>query len=173
VADLSSATTLAAPSGARTRGTWVDRRAAIYGALLVTTLVAAESRYGNEVETLALSILVAAGVFWLMEIWSEIVARRVDGPISLAQTAAVARHASPMIAAAVIPAMILIAPRLGLLGVDAAINLALLVCVVQLFVWGLLVGRAIGRGWPVALVVAIGDSLLGLLIVSLKVLVIH
>ena len=52
-------------------------------------------------------------------------------------------------------------------------RLALVLCVIQLFVWGLLVGRAIGRGWTVAFVVAIGDSLLGLLIVSLKVLVIH
>ena len=117
--------------------------------------------------------LIAAGVFWLMEIWSEIVARRVDGPISLAQTLAIARHASPMIVAALVPSIVLVAPRFGLLGVDAAINLALVLCVIQLFVWGLLVGRAIGRGWTVAFVVAIGDSLLGLLIVSLKVLVIH
>jgi len=173
VADVPAATPVAPPSGARTRGTWVDRRAAIYGALLVTTLVAAESRYGGEVEFLALSILIASGVFFLMEIWSEIVARRVDGPISLPQTAAIARHASPMIFAAAFPALVLVAPRFGLLGVDAAINLALVICVAQLFIWGLLVGRAIGRGWTVALVVAVGDSLLGLLVVTLKVLVIH
>ena len=45
--------------------------------------------------------------------------------------------------------------------------------VAQLFLWGLAVGRAIGKGWPVALVVATGDCLLGLVIVVLKVLVIH
>ena len=49
----------------------------------------------------------------------------------------------------------------------------MIVSVAQLFLWGLVVGRAIGKGWPVALVVAIGDCLLGLVIVLLKVIVIH
>ena len=56
-----------------------------------------------------------------------------------------------MIAAAVLPALILVAPRLGVVTIDQAITLALVVCVVQLFVWGLTVGHAIGRGWPVAI----------------------
>ena len=60
-----------------------------------------------------------------------------------------------------------------MLDVDQAITLALIVSVAQLFLWGLAVGRAIGKGWPVALVVATVDCLLGLLIVVLKVLVIH
>ena len=63
--------------------------------------------------------------------------------------------------------------RFSVAGVDQAISLALIVSVAQLFLWGLVVGRALGKGWPVALVVATGDCLLGLVIVGLKVIVIH
>jgi hypothetical protein len=116
---------------------------------------------------------VSAGVFWLMEVWSELVNLRVRGPISGSEYAMVARNESPMIGAAVVPVLILLAPRIGLVTVDQALTLALVACVVQLFVWGLTVGHAFGRGWPVAIGVAIIDCLLGLVIVGLKVLIIH
>jgi hypothetical protein len=151
----------------------LDRSAAIYGSLLVTALVAAESRFGATLEFLALSVLVSAAVFWLMEVWSELVNLRVRGPITRAEIRVVARDESPMILAAVVPAIALVAPRFGVLSVDQAIAVALVVCVAQLFLWGLAVGHAIGRGWATALVVALVDCVLGLLVVSLKVLVIH
>ena len=78
-----------------------------------------------------------------------------------------------MVAASIVPLIALATWRLEIADVDQAIALALIVSVAQLFLWGLVVGRAIGKGWPVALVVAIGDSLLGLVIVLLKVIVIH
>jgi hypothetical protein len=78
-----------------------------------------------------------------------------------------------MLGAAVVPFVILVLPRLGVITVDQAINLALAACMIQLFLWGLAVGHAIGRGWTLALVVATGDFILGLLIVALKVWVIH
>ena len=136
---------LASPGG------HIDRSAAIYGSLLVTALVAAESRYGSDVDFLSVSILVSTGVFWLMEAWSELVNLRVRGPITRSEAAhLVARNASPMIAAAVLPMLILLAPRLGILTIDQAITVALVACVVQLFVWGLAVGHAIGKGWGTA-----------------------
>jgi hypothetical protein len=151
----------------------LDRSAAIYGSLLVTTLVAAESRYGGDIDFIALSILISTGVFWLMEVWSELVNLRVRGPITRTETAMVARNESPMVAAAILPMLILLTPRLGLLTFDQAIAVALAACVVQLFVWGLAVGHAIGKGWPTAVTVAVGDCLLGLVIVALKVVIIH
>lgn len=160
------------PSPASTGG-HIDRSAAIYGSLLVTALVAAEGRYGSDVDFLAVSILVSTGVFWLMEVWSELVNLRVRGPITGSETFMVARNASPMIAAAILPMLILLAPRLGILTIDQAITVALVACVVQLFVWGLAVGHAIGKGWATAVTVAVGDCLLGLVIVALKVVVIH
>ncbi len=43
----------------------------------------------------------------------------------------------------------------------------------QLFGWGLAVGRAIGKGWRIAFIVAAVDCALGLVVVLLKVAVIH
>jgi hypothetical protein len=161
------------PSAAPRPGTHVDRSAAIYGSLLITTLVAVEGRHDASAELLALSVLVAVVAFWLMEVWSELVNLRVRGPISAAAATIVARNESPMLLAAVVPALVLATPRLGLLGVDDAITLALGVCIVQLFLWGLGVGLAIGRGWVVALATAAGDVLLGLLIVGFKIMFVH
>ena len=68
--------------------------------------------------------------------------------------------------------MLAAGPRLGLT-VDRAIEIALAVSIGQLFLWGLVVGRAAHRGWVLPLVVAVVDSLLGLAIVALKVAVLH
>jgi hypothetical protein len=59
------------------------------------------------------------------------------------------------------------------MSIDAAVGTALVVCIAQLFVWGLVVGRAAHRGWLLPLAVAVVDSLLGILIVALKVAVLH
>jgi hypothetical protein len=162
-----------AESGAKALLGRFDLSSAIYGSLLITALVAAQGRHDANPELIGFSVLVSVFVFWLMEVWSGLVSLRVQGPITRAETRDVAVHESPMLAAAILPVLALATWRLHLLDVDQAIALALIVSVVQLFLWGLAVGRAIGKGWPVALVVATGDCLLGLVIVVLKVLVIH
>ena len=162
-----------APPGAKGLLGRFDLSSAIYGSLLITALVAAQSRHDANPEFIGFSVLVSVIVFWLMEVWSGLVSLRVQGPTTLAETREVAVHESPMLAAAVLPALALGTWRLQMLDVDQAITLALIVSVAQLFLWGLAVGRAIGKGWPVALVVATVDCLLGLVIVVLKVLVIH
>ena len=78
-----------------------------------------------------------------------------------------------MIAAAVLPALALWTHSLGLTTDEQAVDLALAVGVAQLFVWGLAVGRALGRGWIVAFGVALVDVAMGLLIVGLKAFVLH
>jgi hypothetical protein len=150
-----------------------DLQAAVYGSLLVTTLVAAQARHDASAEFIAFTLIVSVGVFWLMEVWSKLVTLRVAGPISLSETRTVAREAGPMLSAALIPTLALASHNVGLVDVDQAISLAMILCIVQLFLWGLAVGHAIGRGWPVALVVAAVDCGLGLLIVALKVFVVH
>jgi hypothetical protein len=163
----------AAPSGAKGLLGRFDLSSAIYGSLLITTLVAAQDRHDANPELIAFSVLISVVVFWLMEVWSTLVSLRVLGPITMAETRGVAAHESPMLAAAILPVLALGTWRFDLLHVEQAITLALIVSVTQLFLWGLVVGRALDKGWPVALVVAAGDCLLGLVIVLLKVMVIH
>ena len=163
----------AAPGGALALLDRFDLSSAIYGSLLITALVAAQNRHDANPELIGFSVLVSVIVFWLMEVWSGLVSLRVQGPITRAETLEVALHESPMVAAAIVPLLALATWRLEIADVDQAIALAMIVSVAQLFLWGLVVGRAIGKGWPVALVVAVGDCLLGLVIVLLKVIVIH
>ena len=108
-----------------------------------------------------------------METWSELVNLRIRGPITRAETLVVARDEVPMLVAAIVPIAVLVTHRFGIVTPDQAIAIALLVSVVQLFLWGLVVGRAIKRGWLAALAVATVDCILGLLIVALKVLIVH
>ena len=146
---------------------------AVYGSLLVTTLIAVQWRFDASVEFIAFSLLLSVGVFWLTHVWSEVVTRRVQGPIDRHVVLGVARGESPMLATALIPAAFLALARIEIATVDQAIGLALAASIVQLFLWGLAAGHALGRGWPLALGVALVDVALGLAIVVLKVVVIH
>jgi hypothetical protein len=150
-----------------------DRASAIYGSLLVTALVAAQARSDAIPEFIAATLVVGVGVFWLTEVWTELIAIRTRGPIARGEVLAIARAELPMLSAAVIPTALLLTATLGLTTPDEAANLAMAAGIVQLFAWGLVVGFAMRRGWGPALVVALVDVGLGLVVVTLKVAVLH
>ena len=150
-----------------------DFTPAIYGSLLVTTLIAVQWWHDISTTRLGLSLIIAVCVFWLTYVWSGIVNRRVHGPISRSEGMSIAVVEAPMLVAAIVPTVILALGSLGLATVDTAIGIALFASVAQLFLWGLAVGRAAHAGWPLALRVAVVDCFLGLAIVVLKVIVIH
>jgi hypothetical protein len=150
-----------------------DYATAIYGSLLVTSLVAVQWRHDSSTDVIAISLVVSVVVFWLAHVWSEIVNRRVHGPISAGEARDIALEEVPMLEAAVLPALVLALARVFGLPADTVISAALIVCIGQLFVWGLVVGRAAHSSRWLALRVALLDSLLGVAIVGLKVVVIH
>ncbi len=150
-----------------------DYTPAVYGSLLVTTLIAVQWWHDISTTRLGLSLIIGVTIFWLTHVWSGIVNRRVHGPISRSEGISIAVAEAPMLVAAVIPTLILALGSLGLATVDTAVGLALFASVAQLFLWGLAVGRAAHAGWPLALRVAVVDCCLGLAIVVLKVIVIH
>ena len=150
-----------------------DASAAIYGSLLVTSLLAAQARADASPRFIGLTLVIGVAVFWLADVWTGLVALRVRGPITIAEAVEVARSQSPMLSAAVVPTIALVPAALGLTSGEQAVYAALALAIVQLFLWGLAVGRALGKGWPITLLVASVDCLLGLIIVALKVLVIH
>jgi hypothetical protein len=150
-----------------------DRASAVYGSLLVTALVAAQARSDAIPEFIAATLLVGVGVFWLTEVWTELIAVRTRGPITRAETLAIARAELPMLSAAVIPTILLLTATVGLTTADQAAKLAMAAALAQLFAWGLVVGLAMRRGWGPALVVALVDVGLGLVVVTLKVAVLH
>ena len=156
-------------------GTWerTDYAPAVYGSLLVTTLLAIQWRSDANPELIGLSLLISVVAFWLTDAWSEIVAHRVSGPMDLPTAAGIARSQATMLTSVIVPGIILATPRVLGVPVDFAIGAALLVSLVQLFLWGLAVGLAAhGSRW-LALVVALVDCGIGVGVVILKVLVIH
>jgi hypothetical protein len=146
---------------------------AIYGGLLVTALIAVQWRSDAIAERVALSILVAVFVFWLTHVWAEVVDHRVNGPVSRHVIARLAAAEAPMLTAAVPPTATLALARLVGVPVDQAISLALVVSIAQLFLWGLSIGRALDRGWGIALIAAAIEGAFGMLLVALKVVVVH
>ena len=150
-----------------------DYAPAIYGAILVTGIVAVQWRHDPDTDAIALSVLISVVVFWLAHVWSEIVNLRVHGTVSQVDMRQVVANEGSMLSALVLPAVVLaVLPRVGV-PLESAVVAALGVCIIQLFLWGLVVGRAAHRGWFLPLVVAVVDSLLGLVLVALKVAVLH
>ena len=150
-----------------------DYATAIYGSLLVTSLVAVQWRIEPSVEAIGLSLLFGVFVFWLAHAWSRIVNQRVRGPISRHHAIAIAKAETPLLVAAVPPTLVLGFGRVADIATDTIMVVSLVVCIGQLFVWGIVVGRAAHTSWALALRVAIVDSLLGVVIVALKVAVLH
>ena len=151
----------------------LDYAPAVYGSLLVTTLVTVQWQGDANPERIGLSLLIAVVAFWLTDVWSEIVAHRVIGPIDVSTTVAIARAQAPMLSSVVVPGIILALPRFTGVPVDVAIGAALLASLVQLFLWGLAVGRVAHASRGLALLVALVDCGIGVGVVILKVLVIH
>jgi hypothetical protein len=150
-----------------------DYASAIYGSLLVTTLVAVQWRGATAPGFIGLSLLTSVGVFWLAHVWAEVVNRRLRGRIDRLTLGNIALSEATMLTSVVVPGLLLGLPFFLGVPVDLAIGAALLASLVQLFLWGLAVGRAAHSSWHLALGVAVVDCALGVLIVGLKVLVLH
>ena len=118
-----------------------DVTPAVYGSLLVTTLVAVQWRGDPSTTFLGLTLVASVGAFWLAHVWAETVNHRVHGPIDRRDVVRLARTQSPMLAAAIVPILLLALGSVGVVATDTAIALALAASMVQLFVWGWMVGR--------------------------------
>ena len=146
---------------------------AIYGSLLVTTLVAVQWKADAVAELIAASLVISVGVFWLAHAWAEVVNRRIREPITVAEMRTIAFDEATMLLAIVIPGLLLALHRFAGISTDLAIGLALAASLAQLFLWGLAVGRAAHDSWPVAIGLGLIDFSFGLAIVVLKAVVLH
>jgi hypothetical protein len=150
-----------------------DYAPAVYGSLLVTTLVTIQWHGEPNPELIALSLVIGVVAFWLTDAWSEIVAHRVYGPIDRPAAFGILRCQATMLTSVIVPGVILSLPRLAGVPIDLAIGAALAVSLVQLFLWGLAVGLAAHGSRLLAFGVALVDLGIGVVVVILKVLAIH
>ena len=146
---------------------------AIYGTILATTVVAA---IGPDPEKLSRSlavVLVTSVVFYAAHVYSVVVGarmvarRHLTGP----EVAAIAAAEWPMLQSSLPVAAPLVLGKLGWIPDEAATDVAMLVGIGALFVYGVLVGVRGGRGWVSVIVNALVVGSFGLLILLLKVLV--
>ena len=113
-------------------------------------------------------------VHWFQpHVWAEIAAPRGRGPTDRPTAIGLARSEATMLSAVIVPGILLGLPAFFGVPVDVAIGAALLASLVQLFLWGLAVGRAAGVTPGQAFGIALVDCGLGIAVVILKVLVIH
>jgi hypothetical protein len=150
-----------------------DYTPAIYGSLLVTTLIAVQARFEANIEFIAFSLITSVIVFWLTHTWAAIVNHRVRGPIGRQEIAQLGVDEAPMLLAAIVPTAVLSLVAFGVLSVDAAVNAALVVSLFQLLLWGIAVGRRAHTSWLLSIGVALVDFALGLVIVGLKLTALH
>jgi hypothetical protein len=146
---------------------------AVYGSLLVTTLVAVQWRDDAVPELVAFSLVISVGVFWLAHAWAEVVNRRIRGSITFSQAWSIALGEATMLLAVVVPGVLLGLHRFAGVSTDLAIGLALAASLAQLFLWGLAVGLAANVSWPVAIGLGMVDFGFGVAVVALKAIVLH
>jgi hypothetical protein len=150
-----------------------DAAAAIYGGILVTALIAALSHAEHDALTLVLSVASTMGVFYLAHVWSALVGERISRPrqLSARHLAELAREEWPMLEAGALSLVLLLGAEVGVYSFDTGVDLAVWLGAINLFGWGLVLGRRNYDTWPEALGAAFVNGLFGVGIVVLEILI--
>lgn len=146
----------------------------IYGTILVTSVVAAAD--GSDAIWRSLGIVeVTVIVFWLAHVYAGALALSLDTdePFSRRELRRIARREWPLLQAALVPSLALIAGGLGLISSRAAYLIAIGFGVVALIWWGLLFARKAGLSRSATCAVVLVNAAFGLCIVALKEFVGH
>jgi len=146
---------------------------AIYGTILATTVVAAIGPDPEKLSRALAVVLVTSAVFYAAHVYSVVVGarmvarRHLTGP----EVTAIAAAEWPMLQSSWPVALPLLLGKLGWIPEAAATDVAMLVGIAALFVYGVLIGIREGRGWMSVALNALVVGSFGLLILLLKVLV--
>jgi hypothetical protein len=149
--------------------------AAVYGSIVAASLVTASRQEHASPEATALALISTLAVFWLAHVWCAIVGDRLHRGthLSLKQARRIARAEWPLVEAAFAPAVVLLAGWAGALAADTAARLAIAISCLELFGWGVAVGRRAYARWRPALLSGLVDGLLGIALVSLELVLVH
>ncbi len=146
----------------------------IYGTILVTSVVAATDRSENIWQSFGI-VEVTMVVFWLAHVYSDTLAHSIDAreAFTFRRVRRIAGRQWPLLQAAVVPSLALLAGGLGLIPVRAAYWIAVGFGVITLIWWGLLFSRKEGLSRGATLAIVIINGSFGLCIVALKEFVSH
>ena len=149
--------------------------AAVYGSILVSSLIGALLEQSTTARAMTLSVSASIVILWVAHVWSDIVGERIDeGKLFRGQRVrAIAIDEWPVVEAGAGPAVLLALAWAGLYARHTGAVLALALAVVQLVAWGMLAGHRTESRWSRALLVGAIDGVLGLAIVALEILIHH
>jgi hypothetical protein len=125
---------------------------------------------GQDARDMTLELSGSMLVFWLAHAWSETVGERLEAGrrFDARRIRGIARAEWPLVEAGLLPTLALALAWLGVWSDHTGIVLALGVAVVQLVGWGFAAGYRSQHSWSAALLLGVGDGILGLLIVGLE-----
>jgi hypothetical protein len=150
------------------------RSGGLYGTVVVLGVITALTHgYGNnDVGVVLGAVVVTTLVFWVVHLYADTLAARVSDPRRRWRDLAVehGRHDLPIIEAAIPPAIPLLLGLAGALSPETAIWAAIVLGLIDLFGWGVLLGRALGYGRSRTVVIGLLNVALGAVMVALKVL---
>lgn len=146
----------------------------IYGTILVTSIVAAADSSLTIWRSLGI-VEVTMIVFWLAHVYAAALAWSIDGnqTFSVREVRRVAGREWPLLQAAIVPSIALLAGCIGLIGSGMAYRIAIGYGVAALIWWGLLFARKEGLGRGATIAVVLVNASFGLVIVVLKEFVGH
>lgn len=146
---------------------------AIYGTILATTVVAAIGSDPAKLNRSLLVVLLTSAVFYAAHVYSLVVAARMVARrhLTLAEVTSVAKAEWPMLQSSLPVAIPLLLGALGWIPEESATNVAMIVGIGALFVYGVLIGVREHRGWVSVLLNALIVGSFGVLILLLKVFV--
>ena len=157
----------------------VDRSAfyaaAIYGSIIAASLIVPFFEQHGSAETVALTLLSTMAVFFLAHVWSTILGERIHrgSGYTARHTFAVARSEWPLLESTFGPVVVLLLGWAGVWTDSTAERIALGVCLVELFVWGVVVGRKAYPGRASAILSGVVNVALGIALIWLEVIVLH
>jgi hypothetical protein len=146
----------------------------IYGTILVTSIIAAAD--ASHTIWFSLGVVeVTMLVFWLAHVYAGALARSIDASetFSRREIRAVAGHEWPLLQAAAVPTLALLAGGVGLIGTQPAYWIAIGYGVAALIWWGLLFAQKAKLGLVATIAVVLINASFGLVIVVLKEFVSH
>ncbi|GAA3611216.1 hypothetical protein GCM10022419_115260 [Nonomuraea rosea] len=154
----------------------VDYTGAVYGSLLAASVVAGTSPAKDPPAGFVLSVLIVATglVFWLAHVYARLVGeRRKRELLTWRQVRRVGTHERPLAEAALPPALAAMAGWAVGLPPGATAWLALVTALAGQVVWAAVAGAKAGIGTRLVVFAAVGNLLIGSIIVALKVALAH
>ncbi|MEU6671044.1 hypothetical protein [Streptomyces sp. NPDC046727] len=145
----------------------------VYGAVLASSMVAALTQYGHTSAKVrgydALWVLVTACASALAHGYAHYIAER--GPQHRWDMLVALRHEWPLVTAVLPTVFLLAGARWGWWPAKGVEYTAFALNIVILFVLGVVTARWSARRWPVAVLMGLGDALLGLIVVGANALI--